>query len=133
MSSYYLEQVREDFASLELIEKSIVSCLFQKVDKPKESVLLEHKISRLLEMSQAKGLDCQFHLQDPDGQKREEVEVISGQRPHSALPDKQPDLWLNFYDRLKDIKDYYKRYPGTKVSGDKSDPALLCESLFQPP
>jgi len=39
--------------------------------------------------------------------KKEELSILEGKK--STNPQKAPDVWLNFYDRLKDIKvkNYY--------------------------
>jgi hypothetical protein len=48
MSSNWLEVSRSTLESVEVIEKSIVTLLFEKFDNPKESVIIDHKIKNLI-------------------------------------------------------------------------------------
>lgn len=54
-------------------------------------------------------MDALLLLNDSDGLKREELAILAGHKSISA--DKaNPDLWQNFYERLKEIKDYHKKH-----------------------
>ena len=41
------------------------------------------------------------------------------------------DVWTNFYDRIREIKDYHKRY--NPLSIVQSGVASMRESIFSPP
>jgi hypothetical protein len=45
----------------------------------------------------------------------------------------KPDLWRNFYGRLKEIKDYHKSYTPTQAMIDYKSPRLIAERCFYPP
>jgi len=131
MSSSILEQIRENFHEVENLEKAIAKQLSYKSENPKESVITDHRIKNLLDITQKKCADTLATINDADGSKKEEMAIIAGQK--SINPQKAPDVWLNFYDRLKDIKDYHKKYipAGTLYQG--RDPEYYIETAFEPP
>jgi splicing factor 3A subunit 3 len=131
MSSSILEQIRENLQDVETLEKTLARQLAYKSENPKESVLTDHKIKNLLETTQKKCADTLATLNDSDGSKKEELAIIAGQK--SVNPQKAPDVWLNFYDRLKDIKDYHKKYipAGTPYQARSDD--YFVDSVFEPP
>lgn len=50
-------------------------------------------------------------LNDKDGLKKDELLILEGKKFHNQTDKtKQPDVWLNFYERLKDIRNYHKKY-----------------------
>ena len=59
-------------------------------------------------------------IKDIDGLKKDEIQILTGQKHYNQLHEtsnKQPDIWLNFYDRLKDIKVFALIYPRTITKG----------------
>lgn len=51
MTSFKLEQIRDNMAMVEQLEKSVVQCLFVKTEQPKESVLADHRIKIFVDMA----------------------------------------------------------------------------------
>ena len=137
MSSYLLEQLRSSWENIENLEKAIVHALFVKSENSRESVIADHKIKILIEQIQNKSVDVLMILNDNDGSKKDEISVLSGTKHHSSNTEKsrQPDVWSNFYDRLRDIKEYHKKFTPTTsaLSVGSNDPKVFYDNAFSAP
>ena len=51
-------------------------------------------------------------LNDVDGLKKEELAILGGTKhiTGNEKSNKNPDVWQNFYERLKDIREYHKKH-----------------------
>jgi len=47
-------------------------------------------------------------INDADGSKKEENDILTGLK--SVNNNQKPDVWVNFYERIREIKEYHKRY-----------------------
>ncbi len=47
--------------------------------------------------------------------------------PHNRTPPHTYSAPSNFYERLKDVRDYHRRFPVTDVTGPEDDGAALKE------
>ena len=54
MNSSWLEQTRFALEGVEALEQAIVKLMFQKLDNPKEAVIIDNKINVFLKMIQQK-------------------------------------------------------------------------------
>jgi splicing factor 3A subunit 3 len=76
MSSNYLEQMRTTFSSIEVIEKTVVYCLFGRKTLPQHAVLLEHRVNNLLQMGQRHAHDALALIEGADGWKKDELDFL---------------------------------------------------------
>ncbi|CAD8199582.1 unnamed protein product [Paramecium octaurelia] len=124
MSSTYLEQVRAAFSQIEVIEKTIVFCMQSKQVIPNQAVLLDHRIHNLIQMAQKTAADALILIDGADGWKKEEMNYLQGVGGSG-------DVWENFYERFKEIKDYHKRVTNVQTMQNKVE--FYYEQAFAPP
>lgn len=131
MSSSTVEQIRDHLQDYEILEKAIANQMLYKSENPKEAVITDHKIKNLTEIAQQKCADALALIQDTDGLKKEEMAILEGTKSYN--PQKAPDVWMNFYDKLKDIKDYHKKFiaPGTLFETRTEE--YFVDRVFDPP
>jgi hypothetical protein len=48
-------------------------------------------------------------------------------------PGAKPDVWRNFYGRLKEIKEYHKNFTPPNASIEYRTPKLILDRCFLPP
>ena len=46
---------------------------------------------------------------DIDGSRKEEIDVFAGNKHINELSSKTPDVWNNFYEKVKEIKSFNKK------------------------
>ncbi|XP_068977944.1 splicing factor 3A subunit 3 [Bombus flavifrons] len=95
-----LEQQRRYHEERERLMDAMVKEMLYKKPGHRESINSEHRLKMLLDQY----MDSTSHLQDlyedKDGQRKEEVQALSG-----------PNEFSEFYSRLKSIKEFYRRHP----------------------
>lgn len=95
-----LEQQRRYHEERERLMDAMVKEMLYKKGGHREVVNSEHRLKILLDHF----MDSTTHLQDlyedKDGQRKEEVQALSG-----------PNEFSEFYARLKSIKEFYRRHP----------------------
>ena len=64
---------------------------------------------------------------DTDGTRKEEIDVFAGNKHVNELSSKTPDVWNNFYEKVKEIKSINKKTP----NNDYNDGVLHPDKLFQ--
>ena len=79
--------------------------------KRKESLRLQAALSDCLSRIQETASSILGVYKDLDGAKREETLYLGGQRQlrRAAASGSSTDVWVNFYDRLKEIRSAHKR------------------------
>jgi len=95
-----LEQQRRYHEESERIIDAMVKETIYKKNTQREIINSEHRQKILLD----RHMDCAKLLkeiyEDKDGQRKEEVALLSG-----------PNEFVEFYNRLKQIKEFYKKHP----------------------
>eukprot|EP00916_Digyalum_oweni_P016850 GHVL01027659.1.p1 GENE.GHVL01027659.1~~GHVL01027659.1.p1 ORF type:complete len:520 (+),score=103.95 GHVL01027659.1:200-1759(+) len=91
---------------------------------PKMSVQYEHCLKTVVTKMQSKARSSIEMYADQDGMRQEEIRYLGGIRK-----DGTEDVWANFYDRLRDIKEYHRRFLETNSDppGDRSAETILDE------
>jgi hypothetical protein len=107
MTSSVLEYIRGSREDLESIDKAISLLLQEKTTTktPARQVSCDTCISYLITQSQKKAKEVEDLLEDKDGMKKEEVDQLAGVRVG-----KPQDVWMNFYDKVKESKDYHRKH-----------------------
>jgi hypothetical protein len=80
MHSSWLEEVRTNLESIEVLEKAIVSEMLALQDNPKEKSIAEHRIHNFTTMAKERSNYVLNFMRDESGLKKEELAVIEGQK-----------------------------------------------------
>lgn len=106
MSFSVLEQLRSSHEDIENIEKAMSMVLMDKSKNSKVGVSCEHALKHLIDFSQAKCKTAVEIYEDQDGMRADDINALAGQRGDK----KQGDVWTSFYDKVKEVKDYHRRF-----------------------
>lgn len=106
MSFSVLEQLRSAHEDIENIEKSMSLVLMDKHMNQKHGVSCDHALKYLIEASQLKCKTAADIYQDKDGMRSDDINALAGQRGDK----KTGDVWTSFYDKVKEVKDYHRRF-----------------------
>jgi splicing factor 3A subunit 3 len=106
MSFSVLEQLRSAHEDIENIEKAMSMVLMEKGKNGRAPVSCEHALKHLIETSQQKCRTAAEIYQDKDGMRTDDINALAGQRTDK----KQGDVWTSFYDKIKEVKDYHRRF-----------------------
>ncbi|KAF4033220.1 hypothetical protein GN244_ATG14917 [Phytophthora infestans] len=114
MSSTVLEQLRAEQEEIEALERAIVATLGDKPRNHRSRVLHGHKVSNLLDEVTQHSKHVKELYEDEDGIFAEETENMRGKA-----------VFTSFYEQLKSIRSFHRKYPNTVVSHEPNlDEAL---------
>ncbi|ORX89740.1 hypothetical protein K493DRAFT_305538 [Basidiobolus meristosporus CBS 931.73] len=99
-----LEKQRRTHEEIERLEQAIVDQFLTEAVTHRAKLARDHKVSEYVDKITAKNGNLLKFYEDKDGARAKEIEKISGASEFSE-----------FYQRLKDIKDYHRRYPNEVV------------------
>ncbi|KAF9285099.1 hypothetical protein BGZ68_004148 [Mortierella alpina] len=99
-----LETQRRLHEETDRLEQAIVDQFMLNPKTHKERLLQEHTVDGYLDRISARSKDLQGLYQDEDGSRKKEMDAISGANEFGE-----------FYNRLKKIKDYHRKYPNEAV------------------
>merc|ERR1740116_236815 len=80
--------------------------LLDKNKGVKHPVSVEHALHYLVESSRKKSKTAVEIYQDKDGMRSDDINALAGQRGDK----KAGDVWTSFYDKVKEVKDYHRRF-----------------------
>eukprot|EP00898_Chlorokybus_atmophyticus_P001824 jgi/Chlat1/2642/Chrsp178S02486 len=104
MAATLLEQARQLHEDLERGEK-LASRVQQTPPKlHKDALLQKHKVARLVALAQERAARLATYYEDKDNARSEEIAALGGANAYSQ-----------FYDRLKEVRDYHRRYPSAEL------------------
>lgn len=106
MSFSVLEQLRSAHEDIENIEKAMSMVLMDKSKNARVGVSCEHAMKSLVDMSQSKSNTAIEIYADKDGMRSDDINALAGQRGDK----KTGDVWTSFYDKVKEVKDYHRRF-----------------------
>ncbi|CAJ1408811.1 unnamed protein product [Effrenium voratum] len=106
MSFSVLEQLRSAHEDIENIEKAMSMVLMDKHKTSRSAVTCEHALKHLVETTQLKCKTAIDIYQDKDGMRTDDINALAGQRADK----KGGDVWTSFYDKVKEVKDYHRRF-----------------------
>merc|ERR1719408_185488 len=72
----------------------------------KGSVGCDHALKYLIEAAQNKCKIAAEIYQDKDGMRTDDINALAGQRGDKKVG----DVWTSFYDKVKEVKDYHRRF-----------------------
>eukprot|EP00929_Paragymnodinium_shiwhaense_P013181 TRINITY_DN121038_c0_g1_i1.p1 TRINITY_DN121038_c0_g1~~TRINITY_DN121038_c0_g1_i1.p1 ORF type:complete len:531 (-),score=172.61 TRINITY_DN121038_c0_g1_i1:68-1660(-) len=105
MSYSVLEQLRSAHEDIENLEKAMSMIMMDKAKNNKPGVSCEHALKYLIDSSQLKAKTALEIYQDKDGMRADDIASLAGQRGG-----KSGDVWTSFYDKVKEVKDYHRRF-----------------------
>merc|ERR1719440_1931525 len=80
--------------------------LMDKQKNNKIPVSCEHALKHLVETTQLKCKTAIDIYQDKDGMRTDDINALAGQ----SGTKKGGDVWTSFYDKVKEVKDYHRRF-----------------------
>merc|ERR1719436_207172 len=80
--------------------------MMDKTKNARNAVCVEHALHYLVQTSQGKAGTAIDIYQDKDGMRTDDINSLAGQRADK----KQGDVWTSFYDKVKEVKDYHRRF-----------------------
>ena len=109
--SSIIEQLRADQEEIEYLERAIVKALFFKSQNPRNVILADFMIKNFLDEIQVRSARALKIYQDEDSLKKEEIQRLEGFRDDSvSTGNKSLDVWLNFYEKINNAKDYHDKF-----------------------
>lgn len=95
-----LEQQRRYHEERERLVKLMVDEYANKKSGEKERIFAEHRLKYLVELHHNSTTQLRELYEDKDNERKAEIQALSG-----------PNEFLEFYTRLKQIKEFYKKHP----------------------
>lgn len=108
MSDTVLEMLRTKHEEIEQYEKALAKAITYKDNNPKEKVNAEIIMKKCIEEIQSLSKSAITLYEDKNGLYREEGQVMLGHKRYHENSKKKFDIWSNFYDQLKEIKQINK-------------------------
>ncbi|KAK9838337.1 hypothetical protein WJX81_005551 [Elliptochloris bilobata] len=118
MASTLLEQTRSAHEECERLERLIVRDFRTDAKGHTERLAQGHRVRKMLDQIKAQAEKLTRIYADEDDVRKEEIAALRGENMYSA-----------FYERLKDVRDYHRRYPYLEVSEVEADEAALREPV----
>jgi len=106
MSFSVLEQLRSAHEDIENVEKAMSMTLMDKHMNQKNTVNCDHALKFLITTAQQKCRTAAEIYQDKDGMRTDDINALAGQRGDKKVG----DVWTSFYDKVKEVKDYHRRF-----------------------
>lgn len=126
MSFSVLEQLRSAHEDIENVEKAMSLVLLDKHMNKRQAVSCDHALKYLIEQSQAKSQTAVEIYQDKDGMRTDDINALAGQRGDK----KAGDVWTSFYDKVKEVKDYHRRFSVNQGLPEVQNAQWFCNSAF---
>ncbi|KAF8821742.1 putative splicesome-associated protein [Cardiosporidium cionae] len=130
MATSVIEQLRADQEEVENLSKCIVKLVEEREKKPKHRLTYDNAAKERLLLMQEKAQHCLELYKDADNVKSEEISFLAGQN-HDRTGKKMIDVWTNFYDRLKNIKDYYRKFENVNTIPEIRDAQVLMDEAMK--
>jgi splicing factor 3A subunit 3 len=96
-----LEQQRRYHEERERLEDAVVQEKIMKKSTHRDQINSEHRVKELTERSMESAYSLAKLYEDEDGLRKEEIQSLSG-----------PNELAEFYERLRHLKEFHRRYPG---------------------
>jgi len=96
-----LEQLRQAQEDVETIEKSVSKVLLEKEKLPAMGASADHAVIDLTKQAKELAEQALAIYKDEDFARKEEIAFLGGT---------SGDVWANFYDKIKETKEYYRKH-----------------------
>lgn len=88
------------FTSATIVYPKLITFIFAYNWQEREKILSDHRLKTLLDLHTNVTASLKELYEDKDGERKNEVAALSG-----------PNEFAEFYNRLKQIKEFYKKHP----------------------
>lgn len=68
---------------------------------------------------------------DKEGSRKEEIDVFAGNKHINELSTKTPDVWNNFYEKVKETKNFNKKAQVTELNEGPVNPDKLFQKALE--
>ncbi|CAH8384498.1 unnamed protein product [Eruca vesicaria subsp. sativa] len=120
MSSTLLEQTRSNHEEIERLERIVVQDLQTEPSSSKDRLVQGHRVRNMIQSIMRTTEKLIETYEDKDGAREDEIAALGG---HTATG---INVYSAFYDRLKEIREYHRKYPsGPLVDASADYEALL--------
>jgi len=113
-----LDRSRQCHEDIELFERAVVEVMIDEPKNAKDNVHTSHYVNIFTEKIMDRCQKLIDIYRDDDGSRQKEIQSIVG---------KGQALYHKFYDRLREIKEYHRKYPN--LQPEKSEAEQLLNSL----
>jgi splicing factor 3A subunit 3 len=114
MAGGTMEVTRACLEEIERLENVVVKDLDTNPTTHKERLVQQHRVKTVVDRIQNATTRVMDIMDDRDGSRREELAAMSGK-----------DVFNNFYSRLKDIRDYHRKFPDQSDLVYKEDGTVM--------
>lgn len=109
MSSTLLEVTRASHEEVERLERLIVKDLQNEPPTNKDRLYQSHRVRNMIEQITSTTNKLSEIYEDKDGSRKDEIAALGGQTATGT------NVFSAFYDRLKEIREYHRRHPASRV------------------
>lgn len=125
MASTLLEETRQAHDDIERLERLIVKDFAtQPAATHKDKLLQSHRVRGMLDGIQDRSAKLIRIYQDEDGARKEEIAQL-----RMGASD---NVFSNFYERLREVREYHRKFPDDDLTEAENDEALLQEQPAVP-
>jgi len=134
MSNTIIEMIRSNNEEIEHLEKALVKAIAFKENNSKERVTADYIIKRFIEDIQKRSNELLDLYADKDGLRKEEIDILAGNKNYlesnlnllnsqnlKNTHPRAPDVWYNFYQKLREIKIMNKRNLNTNEVNENTN------------
>ncbi|CAL1409685.1 unnamed protein product [Linum trigynum] len=122
MSSTLLETTRASHEEVERLERLIVKEFQNDPTSSKDRLLQSHRVRNMIDTIVTTSHKLVDIYEDKDQARKDEIAALGGQTASGT------NVFSAFYDRLKEIREYHRRHPASRVVDvDEQYDALLKE------
>eukprot|EP00246_Nothoceros_aenigmaticus_P004024 TRINITY_DN1531_c0_g1_i2.p1 TRINITY_DN1531_c0_g1~~TRINITY_DN1531_c0_g1_i2.p1 ORF type:complete len:334 (-),score=64.33 TRINITY_DN1531_c0_g1_i2:850-1776(-) len=115
MSATLLEQTRASHEEVEKLERLVVKDMQAEVKSHKERLHQSHRVANMLEAIITNTSRLVEIYEDHDNARKDEIADLGGQSASGQ------NVFSVFYERLKQIREYHRRYQNARVVDDIED------------
>jgi len=115
MSSTLLEQTRSNHEEVERLERLVVEDLQKEPPSSKDRLVQGHRVRHMIESIMLTTEKLVETYEDKDGAWDDEIAALGGQTATGT------NVFSEFYDRLKEIREYHKRHPSGRLVDANED------------
>lgn len=114
MATTLLENTRQQHEDMERLERLIVKDFRTETKAYKDKLLQSHRVRGLLDALQSRAAALVDIYKDEDESRKQDIAALRGADPIST-----------FYDRLKEVLAYHRRFPSEDITEGDGSEALL--------
>jgi len=112
MTSLLLERTRSYHEDIELFERAVVKVMTEDAKTHKDNIIQAHAVNEFVNKIGDRNEKLAAIYEDASGERKEEIQSIAGAGPN---------LFSIFYERLREIKEYHRKFPYLTVERPEAE------------